>query len=128
MRTEEEQNALPGYDEDNWLSKYNYLLLLQMPLSFDQLTGSMEYVEGKNSHVTNNGSIDGATLFDWSTAISNNIMMAGKHYASFETNQETGLMAGVMRPGEAMQNAQGDPLEIYDHFTQRAGSLHVQLI
>ena len=32
-------------------------------------------------------------------------MIAGKHYVSYEAHQETGLMLGVMRPGEAMQSA-----------------------
>ena len=53
IATEEEMAALPGYDEDNWLSKYNYLLLLRVPLTFDQLVGPIDYVEGNKSRVTN---------------------------------------------------------------------------
>ena len=40
VATEEEMAALPRYDEDNWLSKYEYLLSLRIPLAFDQLLGS----------------------------------------------------------------------------------------
>ena len=45
IATNEQMNALPNYEGDNWLSKYNYLQLLQMPLTFDQLVGQIEYVE-----------------------------------------------------------------------------------
>ena len=108
IATEGQRNSLPRYDGENWLSKYNYLQLLQMPLTFDQLAERIEYVEGNKSCVVNNGS------FGLATAFSNNIMMAGKHYASFEVCCERNrpiLFVGVMRPGEAMQSAKGDPLE-----------------
>ena len=116
IATEQERAALPEYDEDNWLCKYNYLRLLRMPLTFDQLVGPIYYVEGNKSCVAGNGR--------WATAFSNNIMMAGKHYVSFEGYYETDLLLGVMRPGEAMQSAKGDPLlpGFFDHFTQRKES------
>ena len=111
---------MPRYDGDNWLSKCNYLQSLRKPLTFDQLVGQFSYVEGNKSDVTNNNS-----TYDWDTAFSNNIMMAGKHYVSFEVYEASGLMLGVMRPGEAMQSASGNPLssDFFDHFTQRKGSL-----
>ena len=123
IATEEEKNALPRYDGDNWLCKYNYLQSLRMPLTFDQLVGpQIEYVDGNKSRVTNNES-----TYILTTAFSNNIMMAGKHYASFEVYREHGrpnLFVGVMRPGEAMQSAFGSPKsrEFFNHFTQREGS------
>ena len=46
VATDEQMNALPRYDGDNWLCKYNYLRLLQMPLTFDHLVGLIEYVDG----------------------------------------------------------------------------------
>ena len=123
VATEEERNALPRYDGDNWLSKYNYLQLLQMPLAFDQLVGQhIEYVEGNKSRVVNRSE-------SWATAFSNNIMMAGKHYASFEVCHEPHYTAcdfvlGVMRPGKAVQSAKFHPLvpSFFNHFTQRAES------
>ena len=120
VETEEEKNALPGYDEDNWFSKYYYLQSLRIPLTFDQLTESIEYVEGNKSHIVVNG---GGPILGV-TAISNNVMMAGKHYASFEVSNGTGMFIGVMRPGEAMQSAGGGPLwpEFYENFTQRRES------
>ena len=55
ISTDEQMRALPCYDGDNWLSKYNYLQLLQMPLTFDQLVGQeIEYVEGNKSRVIHN--------------------------------------------------------------------------
>ena len=120
IATEEEMNA-PGYNEDNWLSKYYYLQSLRAPLTFDQLVGRVDYVKGNKSRVTASYKSTG-----WTTAFSNNIMIAGKHYVSFEIEvyNETGLYIGVMRPGKAMESAQDDPLEpeFYNHFTQRAGS------
>ena len=117
--TEEQMAALPDYEGDNWLSKYNFLQSLRVPLTFDQLVGQqIEYVEGNKSCVTNNA------RFDLATAFSNNIMMAGKHYVSFECHGD-GLLLGVMRPGEAMQSATSNPLSpgFFNHFTQRKGSL-----
>ena len=121
VATEEQMSALPRYDGYNWLSKYNYLQLLQMPLTFDQLVGQISYVEGNKSRVTNNDK-------SWVTAFSNNIMMAGKHYVSFEASRSLQrtphFLVGVMRPGEAMQSAEEYPLapDFYEHFTQREGS------
>ena len=114
IATEEQMNALPSYDGENWLSKYNYLQSLRAPLTFDQLVGSIEYVEGNKSRITNHGTPD------WATAFSNNIMMAGKHYASYEVRDGSGLLLGVMRPGEAVQSAMGSPLfrKFYDNFSQ----------
>ena len=121
IATEEEMAALPRYDEDNWLCKYNYLQSFRVPLAFDQLVGQqIDYVEGNISRVfyDNESTTLGATAF------SNNIMMAGKHYVSFEVHVGS-LLLGVMRPGEAMQSTKGYPLlpAFYEHFTQRNGSI-----
>ena len=94
---------------------------MRVPLTFDQLAESIVYVEGNKSCVVNNNS-----SLHWVTAFSNNIMMAGKHYVSFEVchGPAHGLLLGVMRPGEAMQSAIFNPLlpSFYEHFTQRKGS------
>ena len=122
ISTEEEMAALPRYDGENWLYKYDYLQLLQMPLTFDQLVGTIDYVKGNKSCVA-----QARNYSVFSTAFSNNIMMAGKHYASFDIEACTSriLYAGVMRPGEAMQSASYNPLlpSFYEHFIQREGSL-----
>ena len=98
---------------------------MRVPLTFDQLVGTIDHVEGNKSRVVNRHGCR-------ATAFSNNIMMAGKHYVSFEAYQETDLLSrhgslllGVMRPGEAMLSAKYySPLlpEFYQHFTQRNGS------
>ena len=121
IATEEQMNALPCYDEDNWLCNYNYLKSLRTPLTFDHLVGNIDYVGGNKSHVTCNVRLGLATAF------SNNIMMAGKHYVSFEAHNSRSsdsLYIGVMRPGEAMQSSKYIPLlpSFYEHFTQREGS------
>ena len=50
--------------------------------------------------------------------------MAGKHYVAFQADCK-GLFLGVMRPGEATQNAYSNPLQdcFYGHFTQRKESV-----
>ena len=123
VATEEEMAALPRYDGgDNWLCKYNYLQSLRVPLAFDQLVGPIRYVDGNKTCVASNDSTS-----DWATAFSNNIMMAGKHYVSFEVCNPRSLflLLGVMRPGEAMQSAKYHPLLplFYHNFTQRKGSV-----
>ena len=120
IATEEQMNALPRYDGENWLSKYNCLRLLQIPLTFDHLVGQISYVDGKKSCVAHDN-----RSYTMATAFSNNIMMAGKHYVSFEASHDgTELLLGVMRPGEAMQSAKYSPQasEFFEHFTQRKGS------
>ena len=117
IATDEQSNALPRHDGDNWLCKYDYLLQsLRVPLTFDQLVGPIDYVEGNKSRVFSQG--------PWATAFSNNIMMAGKHYVSFQADCK-GMLLGVMRPGEATQNAYSNPLQdcFYGHFTQRKESV-----
>ena len=116
IATEEEKNALPGY-EDNWLCKYNHLQLFRIPLTFDQLVGLIDYVKRNKSCVVNRHR-------SWATAFSNNIMMAGKYYALFKAYHGICFSIGVMRPGKAMQSAQGGPMSplFYQHFTERRGS------
>ena len=37
IATEDQKNALPGYEGENWLCKNNYMQLMRKPLTFDQL-------------------------------------------------------------------------------------------
>ena len=46
IATEEQKNAMPRYDGNNWLCKYNYLQSLRVPLTFDQLVGPIDCVKG----------------------------------------------------------------------------------
>ena len=62
IATEEEMAALPGYDGDNWLCKYEYLQSLRVPLTFDQLVDTI-YVEGNKSRVANRQGQPWATAF-----------------------------------------------------------------
>jgi len=54
--------------------------------------------------------------------LSNNILRAGKHYASFKLASHIGhSFVGVMRPGQANQNTSGAPFEsnFFNHFSRK---------
>jgi len=91
IASEEQLTALPHYDGESSLADYHYLQLMREPLTFDQLVGKAEYVNDEDkSCVMKIGS-------DLATAFSNNIMRAGKHYASFKyTGDSGGAFAGVI--------------------------------
>jgi len=80
IATEEQLAALPQYDGENSLADYHNLQLLRTPLTFDQLIGGAEYVNNEDSCVRYSES--GAHRI-CGTALSNNILRGGKHYASF---------------------------------------------
>ena len=118
LATAEQLAALPHYEGESSLADYHYLQLLRETLSFDQLTGGAEYVNEDKSCVRNYDVTVGAI---WHTALSNNILRAGKHYASFILcNDMNYLFVGVMRPGQANKNARGIPTdeEFYQHFSR----------
>ena len=116
IATEEQLAALPHYEGESSLADYHYLQLMREPLTFDQLVGT-EYVDSEDkSCVTNSGNDWG-----WKTAFSNNIMRAGKHYASFVVNNSfNNFFVGVMRPGQANESACGQPIqkEFFQNYTQ----------
>ena len=111
IATEEQLAALPHYNGESTLADYHYLQLMKAPLTFDQLVMGAEYVNsGDKSCVAITSSNSGVA-----TAFSNNILRAGKHYATFEVNSSQpgntkGILVGLMRPGRANQNASGSPL------------------
>jgi len=120
IATNEQLAALPRYEGESSLADYHYLQLLREPLRFDQLIGGAEYINDEDKscviHCVN------GIVGTWATAFSNNIMRAGKHYASFILcNYMKYLFVGVMRPGQANQNARGLPTdeEFYQNFTRR---------
>jgi len=85
IATEEQLAALPHYNGDSTLADYHYLQLLKEPLTFDQLIGAVEYVNEEDKSFVRHSGQD----YDWGTAISNNIMRAGKHYVSFTFHSNT---------------------------------------
>jgi len=117
LATEEQLAALPHYDGDSSLADYHYLQLLREPLTFDQLVGGAEYVNSDDKTCVINSS-----EWDWDTAFSNNIMRAGKHYATFQAQNlgDPSVLTGVMRPGQSNENTRGNPLrpEFYKNFSQ----------
>ena len=85
IATEEQLATLPYYNGENSLANYHYLQLLRGPLTFDQLIGAAYVSDEDKSSVKHIGDQPLAyTYSDWGTAISNNVLRAGKHYASFE--------------------------------------------
>ena len=115
LATEEQLAALPHYEGESSLADYHYLQLMRAPLTFDQLVGRAEYVDHEDkSCVIGRGS-------SWVTAISNNILRAGKHYVSFKLLFSLGCFVGLMRPGQSNENASGCPFNkvFYQNFTQR---------
>jgi len=119
IATEEQLAALPHYDGESSLADYHYLQLLREPLIFDQLIGT-KYVNSEDKAFVRK-----VNYGEWGTAISDNVLRAGKHYATFVCNTEIiGLLMGVMRPGHANQYAnQRGPLHpvFYNHYTRRLG-------
>lgn len=114
VATGEQLAALPHYDGESSLADYHYLQLMRAPLTFDKLVGDIE-ISSDKSCVKYNGGVHLATAF------SDNILRAGKHYATFShQSNNRRLMVGVMRPGRANQNASGSPRyeEFYDNFSQ----------
>ena len=119
IATEEQLAALPHYNGESSLADYHYLQLLRAPLAFDQIVGKAEYVNNDKSCIRH--SVTGSS---WETAISNNILRAGKHYVSFTPLADSkSLMMGVMRPGQANESARGPPLRkrFFQNFTRRVG-------
>ena len=117
IATDEQLAALPHYDGESSLADYHYLQLVREPLIFDQLVGGAEYVNSLDkSCVTNTGLASGSY---WKNALSNNILRAGKHYVTFEVNL-TDILLGVMRPGQANENAIGVPYQnaFYQNFSR----------
>jgi len=117
--TDELLGALPNYDGEGSLADYHYLQLLKAPLTFDQLVGGAVYVNSEDkSYVTRY-----IPFGYWGTAFSNNILRAGKHYVTFEiTMGNSGsFWLGVMRPGQANENANGTPLQsdFFQNFSRR---------
>ena len=95
-QTEYEQSALPKYENESYLELYHHLLMLRKPLQFDQLLGkNLQYANGDKTKVfvrpANNST---------KTAVSNNIMRAGKHYVEISNDGRPGRhqQAGIMRP------------------------------
>jgi len=92
--TDEEKNALPRQGDESWIGIYQeFLKLFSLPLQFDKLAGdSIDYVEGSGKTKVCTGETMGAT------AICNNIMRAGKHYVSFQVNDDnsSGISCGVV--------------------------------
>jgi len=116
IATEEELATLPYYNGENSLANYYYLRFMRGPLTFDQLVNA-KYVNSGDKSIVRHSGIRGSS---WGTAFSNNILRAGKHYAIFECdNAYNGAFIGVMRPGQANQDANSVPIYemFYRHFS-----------
>ena len=120
IATEEQLAALPHYEGESSLADYHYLQSMKEPLTFDKLTGEAEYVNDEDKSCVRHSNPDG-WHGSWATAFSNNIMRAGKHYASFQLCSIINFcFVGVMRPGQANQDAIGIPFyaKFYNNFSR----------
>ena len=102
---DEEKNALPRRDDESWFRLYQeFLKLFRLPLQFDKLVGvCMKYVEDTADKTTVFANDDNESEHNTGTAICSNIMRAGKHYVSFQVNDDHpesngGIACGIMRP------------------------------
>ena len=98
---DEEKNALPKRGDESWIGLYQeFLKLFRLPLQFDKLVGrSINYVD----HSSKDKEQVRSTGPPANTAICNNIMRAGKHYVSFQVDDDDpvtnyGIACGIMRP------------------------------
>ena len=80
IATEEQLAALPRYDGESSLADYHYLQLLRAPLTFDQLVEA-KYVDSRDKTCVRYIGNAHSTI---ETAFSNNLLRAGKHYATFK--------------------------------------------
>jgi len=92
------QHALPRREDESWISLYHeFLVVFRLPLQFDKLIGS-NYVEGSDKTKV----CIGEETMGTEAAICSNIMRAGKHYVSFQVNDDnseaSGISCGIMRP------------------------------
>ena len=119
IATEEQLAAIPSYDGESSLADYHYLQLMREPLTFDQFTRGAKYVnEEDKTCVEHNGS----KYVIYATAFSNNILRAGKHYATFNIGSHD-VYVGVMRPGKVDKYARGCPIDktFFQKFSRRLG-------
>ena len=130
ISTEDQLAALPYYDGESSLADYHYLQLLREPLAFDQLVGAA-YVNEEDKTCVRHTDDYVQRDSTWKTAFSNNILRSGKHFATFQTERDGlsligGMFAvGVMRPGQANQNASGGPdgKKFFQNFSRRMGHM-----
>ena len=104
----------PKIDGESWLANYHYLRSIVI---FDQFNANFEYVEGK--------SCIRSTIAVCASAITNNIMKAGKHYVSFDASDHF-FLVGVMRPGTFIDRTKSrNPVQsgFFEIFSQSTESL-----
>lgn len=110
----EEKDGLPNQQEDPFIL-YSSLLDLRKPLKFDRLLGDwdIQHAADDESIIEPRKRFGGAVEREnssWgrnipaSTAFSYYVMRAGKHYATFTFNQQSGdpLWFGIVRPWKGM--------------------------
>ena len=97
--TDEEKNALLRREDKSWVGLYQeFLSVFRLPLQFDKLIGECNYVDS-----TDKTTVDYLGILS-ATAICNNTMRAGKHYVSFQVNDDDSnrprfaISCGIMRP------------------------------
>ena len=102
---EHEKEALPKLANQTYIELYSELEKYREPRVFDQLIGEdLCYIDNDKSHIINNRSgepgVDYITLRSSTAICSQNVMRAGKHYATFTISDypDDHIRIGVIRP------------------------------
>ena len=94
---EHEKEALPRMADQSYIELYSELEKLRAPRVFDHLIGTrLFYVNDDKSHIKIVG--EGTQSHKYNTAISNHVMRAGRHYATFTKEGEWFVRIGIVRP------------------------------
>jgi len=115
---EGEREALPKLSHQTYIELFSELEQLRAPLIFDQLIGNrLSYVNNDKSHIefVDEGTPD-------NTAISNHVMRAGRHYATFTKEGEWVIRIGIIRPLKNFDKKglyAFDPLDVEEFRSER---------
>ena len=114
----EERDALPKQVGQTYIELYSELEQLRATRIFDQLIGNrLSYVNNDKSHIefVDEGTPD-------NTAISNHVMRAGRHYATFTQEGEWVIRIGIIRPLKNFDKKglyAFDPLDVEEFRSER---------
>ena len=115
---QEEKEAIPKLVNQSYIALCSELEQLRAPRLFDQLIGNrLSYVSNDKSHIE---FVDEGTRDN--TAISNHVMRAGRHYATFTKEGEWVIRIGIIRPLKNFDKKglyAFDPLDVEEFRSER---------
>ncbi|EJK56946.1 hypothetical protein THAOC_23069 [Thalassiosira oceanica] len=102
--TADERAVLPRYEDESWLGLLHDLEIHRGRLVFHRLIGSgtgASYVDGNRAHLASAGRRGNSIC----TAVCNEVMRAGRHFATVEVFSGSLLRFGVIRPIEHLDGS-----------------------